>query len=838
MVKPPDPRPEDVPVGHAVSPASSHTLPNRYRESIGSYQIVRRLGQGGQGAVYLAEDSRLRRRVALKVLNGIPGLSEKAAQRFHREAEITASLDHPGISTAYDFGETDGTAWIAMRYVEGESLAARLSSARKSAVTNTSEHLSFAADGSTGGASSRRDTEAPLEPTTRTREEITWVVGVIEQAAHALHAAHESGVIHRDIKPANIMVTPEGHAVILDFGLANAIGATGPTLTMSGDMMGTPQYIAPEQLTRDAIHLDRRADVYSLGITLYEALTLVRPFDSPTREQLYQAILAKDPPDPHLVNPAISRDLSAVVATAIEKDRDRRYQTALAFAQDLRRVLDRQPVHARRAGPLRRLVRWAERNPAVAGSLGALLLVLVTALIGTMSLLRTTNGALADKERALTDVERLSDIRRIQDLCEEARKLYPAHPSRVNAMADWIVRGRDVISRLPLHERALAALGEAEAEASLGHRRIEDVWKRDLLAQLVRELGSFADPDPRKGTFAEVEERLAYARTVRKRSVEDFADRWAAAARSIASTSECPQYHGLRVPPQLGLVPIGRNPATKLWEFVDLKSGALPETDGYTATFELEPETAVILVLLPGGSFQMGSAAHDAGEDEGIHRTTVPPFFFGKYEVSQAQWMRVQGQNPSVHRPEINEDVTVLHPVENVDWNEAADFARRIDLELPSETEWEFGCRAGADTAFTWGEDPSVLEGRANVGDASLVEVERGKASIIERAPWNDSFPHHAPVNALAANQFGIHGLHGNVGEWCRDWFLAVPFPAAEDMDQPTPPYPGAQRSWRDGCWLLPPSSARAFARHRHNPPTKSPSVGLRVSRRCQLSPP
>ena len=212
--------------------------------------------------------------------------------------------------------------------------------------------------------------------------------------------------------------------------------------------------------------------------------------------------------------------------------------------------------------------------------------MLVTALIVTMSLLRTTNRALADKERTLADLERLSDKKRIHDLREEAEKLFPAFPAREAAMADWVARAREVVSRLPLHRQGLAALGGAAASSRAAEDRIEDAWKRESLAQLVAELEAFADPDPRKGTLADVEQRLAYARTVRKRTIEDYADRWDAAIRSIANLSECPAYGGRRIPPQLGLVPVGRNPASKLWEFADVKSGALPKTDGKTASFE------------------------------------------------------------------------------------------------------------------------------------------------------------------------------------------------------------------------------------------------------------
>ena len=245
--------------------------PAQPREKLGPYQIVREIGRGGQGTVYLADDLSLGRPVALKVLEGFLGGNTEAIERFRREAEITSKLDTPGICAVYAIGEDRGSLWIAMRYVDGEPLAKTIAARAAAAAPDRS----------------------PSGP--RTRGEIASVLALFEQTARILHVAHENGVIHRDIKPGNVMVTKDGEPVVLDFGLAQDLGTEHPTLTATGSSVGTPAYMSPEQIATEHLRLDRRTDVYSLGVSLYESLTHERPFDAPTREGLYRAILTKDP---------------------------------------------------------------------------------------------------------------------------------------------------------------------------------------------------------------------------------------------------------------------------------------------------------------------------------------------------------------------------------------------------------------------------------------------------------------------------------------------------------------------------------------------------------------
>ncbi|MEZ6195856.1 MAG: protein kinase [Planctomycetota bacterium] len=342
-------------------------------DRVGPYLLEEEVGRGGQGLVYRAVDSRLGRTVALKVLTGLGPGAEKQIARFKREAEVTARLDHPGICGVHDAGIQDGRPFIAMRFVKGESLGERISRTRGESLDGAATSfldLSVADDAPGAGESTEVDAiVARME-----RSQLDAMLLVFEKAARALHAAHEAGVVHRDVKPGNIMITDAGEPILLDFGLASDDSEDGQSLTMTGDLFGTPAYMSPEQIAGQRIHLDARSDVYSLGVTLYEALTLRRPWTAPTREALYQAIMTKEAPDPRRFNRAISRDLRVVLECALEKDRDRRYSSAEAFADDLAAVRKGLPVAAIQIGVLGRTWRWAKRRPARAALVAAIAL--------------------------------------------------------------------------------------------------------------------------------------------------------------------------------------------------------------------------------------------------------------------------------------------------------------------------------------------------------------------------------------------------------------------------------------------------------------------------------
>ena len=426
--------------------------------SVGPYRILGELGRGGQGAVYLAEDTRFPRRVALKLLSPLLTASEEMLVRFRREAEVAARLEHPSICTVYEADFEGQTPWIAMRYVEGESLAHRLEKERG--------HPS-------GGAPRRTKTTTgvrlpgPGAPEEHgIRPEVAHILLLFEKAARALDAAHGAGLVHRDIKPANVMVTTEGEPVILDFGLAHVDDTAGGKITQTGQLMGTPAYMAPEQIAASRIPLDRRTDVYSLAATLYECLTLRPPHAAPTLEKLFHRILFAPPEDPSRFNPNLPRDLLVVLDTAMEKDRDRRYRTALEFAEDLRRVRTIEPIHARPAGPLLRLGRWARRNRLLAASVLSLFVVLAAGLALSVSLLEARGVAL---EGARHDRDAKA---RSAAAAEKAQR--DAEKALAEARAERDAKNKALAEAQAQRDEKEGALGEARAAQQRAETALAD----------------------------------------------------------------------------------------------------------------------------------------------------------------------------------------------------------------------------------------------------------------------------------------------------------------------------------------------------------------------------
>jgi eukaryotic-like serine/threonine-protein kinase len=442
---------------------------------VGPYRLLKELGRGGQGVVYLAEDERLRRKVALKVLTGLGSLTADRVARFLREAEVASRLEHPGVAAVYEVGASAGAPYLAMRYVEGGTLAARIA------------------------AAPRDDDQAGAR---------AGFVRVAEKAARALHAAHEAGVVHRDIKPGNILLTPAGDPVVVDFGLAHDADEELATLTQSGDFFGTPAYMAPEQIGARRTSADRRTDVWSLGATLYECLAGRRPFEAPTRERLYRRILTEEPDDLRRIDPSIPADLAAVVETALQKDPDRRYRTAAAMADDLAAFAEGRPVAARRVGAVGSLVRWARREPAKALLIAALLIAAASAVV-----LLTLHVAGRDDAEAA----RLAKLQDAKDdeLSQASCEIGEGDPERAVASFERAMNmeggSAEAVAGLALAhltlKRPMKALEVLDAHrARTGHLRAAVL----LRASALRSLGRIAEADALERSAAAPKDALDF----------------------------------------------------------------------------------------------------------------------------------------------------------------------------------------------------------------------------------------------------------------------------------------------------------------------------------------
>jgi WD40 repeat protein/serine/threonine protein kinase len=417
---------------------SSGTRPDR----LDDFRILRVIGHGGMGVVYEAEQVSLGRRVALKVLPRALRLDPKRKARFEREARAAAKLHHTNIVPVFGVGEHDGLPYYVMQLIDGHGLDVVLAEMRRqrspdapssygpaAAVARSLATGSFVPAGSpeteteikspspagTGPpataappASTGTGGSSPSGPS-GSRQPTYWhrVARIGMQAAEALDYAHKQGILHRDVKPSNLLLDSRGTIWVADFGLAKADDQQ--SLTQVGDILGTLRYMPPEAFEGRA---DRRADVYALGLTLYELLALRPAFEETDRNKIVKQVMNSEPQRLDKLEPAVPRDLVTIIHKAIDRDPARRYQTAGGLADDLQRFLADEPIRARRQTLAEQYLRWARRNPTIA-VLGAILTaVLVTVTVASLlaarhfNQLRLNEAAAADEARRRGDAER------------------------------------------------------------------------------------------------------------------------------------------------------------------------------------------------------------------------------------------------------------------------------------------------------------------------------------------------------------------------------------------------------------------------------------------------
>jgi WD40 repeat protein len=338
-----------------VVDANGQTAPPTVRY-FGDYELLEEIARGGMGIVYKARQVSLNRVVALKMILAGSFASSREVQRFRAEAEAAANLDHPHIVPIYEVGEHEGHQYYSMKFVEGTSLA--------------------------------------KHPRTNPRGEVEGMIPVIR----AVHHAHQRGVLHRDLKPSNVLVDSSGARLVADFGLAKRLTDIDRSFTETGQVLGTPRYMAPEQAAGRK-DLTVAADVYSLGVILYERLAGQTPFTGENALSLLRQARESQPPRPSTIQAGLDRDLETVVLKCLEKEPSRRYPSAEPLADDLGRWLRGEPIQARPVGQLERAWRWCERNPTLAGLMATLAasLLVGTILTAWFGLRATMNARRADR---------------------------------------------------------------------------------------------------------------------------------------------------------------------------------------------------------------------------------------------------------------------------------------------------------------------------------------------------------------------------------------------------------------------------------------------------------
>jgi formylglycine-generating enzyme required for sulfatase activity len=833
------------------------------QSTFGHYRLLRELGRGGEATVHLAEDLSLGRQVAIKIFpphliaeESPASHAGRPAAEFARQLDVLARLNDPGICALLDAGEVDGVAFLVMAYIEGRTLAQMRTE-----------------DGS-GRVDEKR------------------AVRIALALAKTLAKAHEAGIVHGDLAPRNILVTKEDQPILLDFGVSS-LRPAAETDTGATRVGGTLPYLAPERRHRAP---DVPADIFGLAAVLFELVAGQTVFSGPTRAALMQALATREVALLRSVVPSASRDLEAVLAKALQRERGSRYLSMSAFAADLERLLVGQPVSARRYGWAARVVRYARQRRAAAGLIvavgGFLLIASPIAALKRRELVRNLQVAALENQSALESAAaaqealarhtRLADLQRLRELEQQASQLVPPTPSLRPALQAWLERSKQLAAGLEglrdglieLRTRGVPADAAASTDARAQAVRSEyvelasrleqlerdssarkplknlltkleadlpksgvawayvdsgDAWQDQALGALVANLERFTDPSRFVGLLADVEARLHEIDLLEQRQTQS-SSAWQQACASIADERECPPYQGLRIKPQFGLVPLRRDPASGLWEFLHVLSGEAPQSDAQGA-WQILPETGIVLVFIPGGNALIGAQraavnsdgsvpgaeaqvqAHldpqAAPEESPLDDVPLEPFLISKFELTEAQWLRLHG-DLFLGQGRKDSPPGVL-PVSLIDWQEAHTTLQRGGLELPTEVQWEYAARAGTSTPWWTGSSAESLAGAA---------VFSSKQS--------------QPVGTLRPNAFGLHDVAGNVSEWCRDVFARYEDPrlagsgARQGLDE------AEHRIRRGGGYPHPASELRSARRSIESPAARLPETGVRPARRLE----
>jgi formylglycine-generating enzyme required for sulfatase activity len=703
------------------------------------YEILGILGHGGMGVVYRARQIGANRLVALKMLRAVEHTSPQDRMRFQIETEAVARLQHPHIVQLYEVGEVRGQPFFSLELCDGGTLTERLKKQR---------------------------------PTPRESAQL------IETLARAMHYAHLRGVVHRDLKPGNVLLAgAEGVPKITDFGLAKRIDAEARDVSQSGAIMGTASYMAPEQAAGKVRDTGPAADVYALGVLLYECLTGQPPFEGAQHVVLVKVL--SDEPEPPSRRARVSADLETICLKCLSKEPARRYASAEELADDLRRFQAGEPIRARPVGTVEQAVKWARRRPALAALLGVVLLALVSlAVLFAVALDREQKAQReADKARKARDF--LVNIFRIKDIqagnTTTARQILNQAEQRIPI---------EFAKQPELRDELLAAIADVNRNLS-----------RTIPAAMILEArGAIQLHSPRGDRARPVPQTLLYPD-----------DRLSLAADAQVQVVFLSDLHKERL--QAGReVTIDRK---SCWPADAIRERA----DDVLMTF----------VCLRKGTFYMGWS----GKAGSAKATKIKEDFeIAVHAVTQGQWEAIMGSNPSWYSRkgggrgnvlDISDEELKLFPVESVSWEDAQAFLKKLNekyrgsgyvYRLPSEAEWEYACRGGAtsleDCSYHFYFDKPT-------NDLSSEQANFNGNAPFGKAPKGPHLGQSQRVGTYPSNKLGLCDMHGNVWQWCAD--LLDP--------------KGSRRVVRGGAWNCSGNSCRAACRNGVSPTLRSNALGL-----------
>jgi len=817
------------------SPESGSALPPELVDHP-HYEVIRELGRGGMGVVYLARNKLMDRLEVLKLLSQEMLGKPERVERFLREIQAAAKLHHPNVVAAYTAFPLGKLLVFAMEYVEGDDLA-KLVRARGPLPVLNACYFAY-------------------------------------QTALGLQHAHERGMIHRDIKPGNLILFRQGKkgtVKILDFGLAKLSSEQkiDRTLTHEGQMLGTPDYIAPEQ-TLDAQKADIRSDIYSLGCTLYHLLTGNPPFSGSSLYAVLQAHHADEARMVNLVRPEVPVELAAVVAKMMAKDPSRRYQTPAEVAQALKPFL--------KPGGL------TSQSPQPAPPVSQ---------IDRPSSVPIAAGAAADEEEepALVPMQEIEASERWKSLID-APSLTPSGPRPAirklrRRQTPWILAAIATLALLFGLVIAWAG-GVFKVKTADGIIVLEDlpdnaevyVDNEKVTVHLSKGSAEITVPPGKHGVQVAMGGIQVFGKEVTVASGEKTPLKVRLEPRpQTASTPR--EFATTRTPtetnqPDLLVAPFNEEKAKAAQERWATRLGSpvvMPNSIGMKLT------------LIPPGRFAMGSAetvdevlkafpaqatdgpwAHPLGERP-VHPVTISrPFYLGTYEVTKGQFERfvrdagyrtdaekdgrgAPGYSPGDDLPKFDwhpnfnwrewgGDQPDDAPVVNISHNDAVAFCVWLSKQegktyrLPTEAEWEYACRAGTLGRYYSGDDPEELTKIGNVADATLVGKFPGWAQGSVESSDGYAFP--SPVGRFRPNNFGLYDMLGNAWEWCADWYDEEYYLKSPPLDPPGP-QSGQFRVRRGGSWSNAPMADRAAKRMGNAPDHRQHNEGFRVA--CDLVP-